>query len=177
MTLRKNRLGSEKIFANIPSAGGFTYTAYKECGIAALLEYGVIFLTIGGLAAIILTIMKIGPANAAIAVISLIIANILLRMLAGAVNDQLIKRKISENTEFAKYFAAAYPEHAELCEILNEEYAINSDAIPDIDFHPNRAKAQKAANVIKYIGLGILMLAGFSLYFLAKWLEKYAYEI
>lgn len=175
--MRKKRLGTEKIIANISIYGSFTYTAYKECGIAAMLEYGVIFLTIGGLGAIVLTIQKIGPANAAIAVISLIITDILLKTLAGAVNDTLIKRKIGENSEFAKYFAAAYPEHAELCEILNEEFAVNPDAIPDVDFHPDRAKIQKAANVIKYIGLGILLIACIGLFILAKWLDKYVNEI
>ena len=170
--MKKQRLGAEKVFANIYS-GGFTYTDYKECGIAALLEYGTIFLMIGGLAAIVLTIMKIAPANAAAAAIFLIIANILLRTLAGAVNDTLVKRKISESAEFAKYFAAAYPEHAELCEILNEEFAINPDSIPDVDFHPNRAKAQKAANIIKCIGLGILVLLCIGCFVLVKWLEKY----
>lgn len=175
--MRKRRLGAGKIIANISTYGSFTYTDYKECGIAALLEYCVIFLTIGGLAAIVLTIRKIGPAKAAIAVISLIITDILLKMLSGAVNDLLVKRKIGENAEFAKYFAAAYPEHAELCEILNEEYAVNPDVIPDVDFHPDRAKLQKAANVIKYIGLGILLLACVGIFVLAKWLDKYVNEI
>lgn len=171
--MKKNKLGAEKIFANIAAYGGFTYTDYKECGAASLIEYSVIFLTIGGLAAIVLTIMKIGLAKAAIAVISLIIADILLKILAGAVNDRLVKRKIGGNAEFAKYFAAEYPEHAELCEILNEEYAVNPDGIPDVDFHPNREKSQKATNVIKYIGLGILLLASIGIFILAKWLDKY----
>lgn len=171
--MKKPKLGAEKVFADIPYGGGFTYTVYKECGIAALLEYGSLFLTIGGLAAIVLTIIKIGPANAAAAAIFLIISNILLRTLAGAVNDALVKRKISESAEFAKYFAATYPEHAELCEILNEEFAINPDSIPDVDFHPNRAKAQKAANIIKCIGLGILVLLCIGCFVLVKWLEKY----
>lgn len=166
------KLGAEKIFANISIYGVFTYIDYKECIVAALIEYGAVFLTIGGLAAIILTVMKIGPANAAVSVVFLIIANILLRLLAGAVNNLLIKRKIGDNAEFAKYFAVAYPEHAELCRSLNEEYAINPDVIPDVDFHPNKTKIQKVVNVIKYIGLGILVLACFGLYILAKWLEK-----
>lgn len=171
--LKKSKLGAEKIFADIPPYISFTYTVYKECAIAALIEYGVIFLTVGGLAAIVLTIMRIGVAKAAIAAISLIIVDILLRILAGAVNDHLVKRKIGENAEFAKYFAAEYPEHAELCEILNEEYAVNPDMIPDVDFHPNRETSQKAANVIKFIGLGILLLASIGIFILAKWLDKY----
>lgn len=171
--MSKKRLGAEKNFADIATYGGFTYTAYRECTEAAIIEYGALFLTIGGLAAIVLTIMKIGPANAAAAAISLIIANILLRMLAGAVNDTLVKRRISESAEFAKYFAAAYPEHAGLCESLNEEFAVNPEAIPDVEFHPNRAKAQKAASIIKYIGLGILILLSVGLFVFVRWLEKY----
>lgn len=171
--MKKSKLGAEKIFADIPPHVSFTYTVYKECAIAALIEYSVIFLTVGGLAAIVLTIMKIGLAKAAIGGISLIIADILLKILAEAVNDHLVKRKIGENAEFAKYFAAEYPEHAELCEILNEEYAVNPDMIPDVDFHPNREKTQKAANVIKYIGLGILLIASIGIFILAKWLDEY----
>lgn len=171
--MKKKKLGAKKIFANIAAYGVFTYTDYKECGAAALIEYSSVFLSIGWLAVIVLNIMKIGIANAAAAIVLLIVVNIMLRILAGAVNDFLIKRRIGENAEFAKYFAAVYPEHAELCKDLNEEYAVNPDMIPDVDFHPNRAKKQKAVNVIKYIGLGILVLVCAGLFVLAEWLDRY----
>ena len=171
--MKKQRLGAEKRFTNVASYGGFTYIVYNECPQAALIEYGAFFMTLGGLAAIILLIFKIGTFNTIFGTIMIFIGNILLRQLAGSVNDNLVKRKISESAEFAKYFAAAYPEHAELCEILNEEFAINPDSIPDVDFHPNRAKAQKAANIIKCIGLGILVLLCIGCFVLVKWLEKY----
>lgn len=171
--MKKQRLGAEKRFANVASYGGFTYTVYKECPQAALIEYGAFFLTLGGLAAIILLIFKIGIFNAIFGTVMIIIGNFLLRQLAGIVNDMLVKRKISESSEFAKYFAAAYPQHKELCRSLNEEFAVTPDSIPDIDFHPNRAKAQKAANIVKCIGLGILVLLCIGYLVLIKWLEKY----
>ena len=97
-----------------------------------------------------------------IALAAVILFRNLTRFQIRLLNNFLVKRKISADTEYAAYFALQYPEQAALCRELNEIYAANPDAIPAKEIR-SRMQEQNSKDVrilraIGYAGLGLLIL-------------------
>lgn len=172
MKAKEERLGAEKVDVN-----GFyvslSYWYYKESNLAAAVEYFGIFLVCFTLGAVILNVNSIGLKKSFINAAAALLLNYPLRKAAAALNDICVKRKIKENADFAKYFAVTYPQYSELCEELNDEYAVNPDAVPYRDFHPKR---QLAMNIAALIGLGLLFLIAAAAIIACIWVKNYLEE-
>lgn len=160
---RRTHLGAEQRFGDAAGQGAYSYTAYQECAAAAGLEALSLVGTVVLIGAAFVWLSKSGSiVKVLIALAAVILFRNLTRFLIRLLNNFLVKRKISSDTEYAAYFALQYPEQAALCRELNEVYAANPDAIPAEEIRA-RMQEQNSRDVrilraIGYAGLGLLIL-------------------
>lgn len=111
-----------------------------------------------------------------IALAAVILFRHLTKYLVRLLNNYLVKRKISADTEYAAYFALQYPEHAALCSELNEIYAANPDAIPAKEIRTQirdgRSRDIRILRAIGYAGLGLLILAAIAFAVFTAWVIR-----
>lgn len=169
---KSERLGAEKVNVNGYQVS-FTYWYYKESDLAAAVEYFGIFLVVFTCGAVILNAYRIGVARGLINIALSLLLNYPIKKCAAVLNDFCVRKKIRESADFAKYFAVTYPEHSNLCGELNDEYAVNPDAIPYRDFHPKR---QLAMNIFALAGLILLFLIAVAFIAGCIWVKNYLEE-
>ena len=172
MKKKKERLGAEKVdVSNLYVS--FSYWYYKESDLAAAVEYFGIFLVCFAAGAVIINANSIGIKKGLINIAAALLLNYPVRKAAAALNDICVKRKIRGNVDSAKYFAVTYPQYSGLCEELNDEYAVNPDAVPYRDFHPKR---QLVMNIVALVGLGLLFLIAAAAIITCIWGKNYLEE-
>ena len=172
MKKKEERLGAEKVNVNSQYVC-MSYWYYKESDLAAAVEYFGIFLVCFAIGAVIINANSIGIKKGLINIAAAFLLNYPVRKAAAALNDFCGRRKIKESADFAKYFAVTYPQYSGLCEELNDEYAVNPDAVPYRDFHPKR---QLVMNIVALIGLGLLFLIAVAAIIACIWVKNYLEE-
>lgn len=177
LRFRKTHLGAEQRLGDAAGQGAYSYTAYHECSAAALLEC---LSLVGTVVLIGAAFVLLAHADAwryvLIALAAVILFRHLTKYLVRLLNNYLVKRKISADTEYAAYFALQYPEHAPLCAELNEIYAANPDAVPAKEIHTQirdgRSRDIRILRAIGYAGLGLLILAAIAFAVFTAWVIR-----
>lgn len=159
---RERHLGAARKSGN---AGGnpYPYIAYHESNAAAFLELCSILSVVFGMGLLIVLPSDDADVWTYLAWLAgIVIVNRMLAWAARAVNDAQVRQKISTDTEYARYFAAAYPEQAHVCAELNELYAMNPDAGLTLDTKMQQktqaARDEKLKQMITVVSLGFLLV-------------------
>ena len=151
------------------STGSFSYPyiAYHESGIAAFLELCSILSVIFGMGLMLVCLHNgEGLPVYLVWIAGIALVNRIFAISARHVNNADVRRKISRDAEYARYFAMKYPAQAQLCAALNDAYACNPDAPPALDTRMQQAADAKRDDRIKKI-ITVVSLSFLSVIFLA----------
>lgn len=170
---RETHLGAERKSGD---AGGtpYPYIAYHESNAAAFLELCSILSVIFGMGLMIVLPTGDSSVPAYLAWLAgIVIVNRAFAAAARSVNNRQVREKITLDADYARYFAAAYPEQAHLCTELNELYAMNPDAEPAPDTQMQQktqaARDKKLKTIITAAYLGFLLVLFLALMAFCVW--------
>lgn len=167
---RETHLGAERTSGDTGRIS-YPYIAYHESGAAAFLELCSILSVIFGMGLMaVLLHNSDGILPYLIFLAGIVLVNRIFAVTARIVNNADVRRKISRDTEYARYFAMKYPAQARMCAELNDAYACNPDAELTLDTRMRqKADAQRddkiktiiTAASLSFLGLMFLAMMAF----------------
>ncbi|MBQ8922648.1 MAG: hypothetical protein IJ060_10920 [Oscillospiraceae bacterium] len=176
----ERHLGARQYTGNAGTIS-YPYTAYRESGWGAFLELFSILAFIAGAGAGFVMLSDAGHLWQVFAVLAaLFIGKLLLSELARIVNNAHVRYKIRHHADYAEYFAFMYPAQEHLCRELNEIYAANPDADPELrvrlQMKLEERDDSRMKKVILILGLGFLILVLIAAVAGCIWVQHYLEE-